>query len=121
MAAEGNPLDGLDALQLALLATENAEEAYNSEETCNLIIEHFMATFNGKAPYKWQVDVTQALILKRDVVVIASTGAGKTMPFCMPLLINDTKMKKVLIISPLNELEEEQVSMPCYIKCLCHI
>jgi ATP-dependent helicase YprA (DUF1998 family) len=41
-------------------------------------------------------------------VVIAGTGAGKTMPFAMPL-VDDTKSKMVLVISPLNELEHEQV------------
>ena len=37
-------------------------------------------------PYSWQLDVTEAIFLGLDPVVIAGTGAGKTMPFMMPLL-----------------------------------
>ncbi|KAI0692066.1 P-loop containing nucleoside triphosphate hydrolase protein, partial [Cerioporus squamosus] len=59
-------------------------------------------------PYAWQVDVAEALWLGLDTAVIAGTGAGKTMPFVMPLLVDKTKKKKVIIISPLNELELDQ-------------
>ena len=103
--------DYLEPLQVARKAAEESEGGYDSESMRTVVIERFKTAFNGRAPYEWQVDVTEALLLERDVVVIASTGAGKTMPFCMPLLIDETKTKKVLIISPLNELEEEQVSV----------
>ncbi|KAI0694256.1 P-loop containing nucleoside triphosphate hydrolase protein, partial [Cerioporus squamosus] len=53
-------------------------------------------------------DVTEALLLGLDTAVIVGTGAGKTMAFVMPLLIDKTKKKKVIIISPLNELELDQ-------------
>ena len=53
----------------------------------------------GKDPYEWQLDITEPIILGLDSVVIAGTGAGKTMPFMMPLLLD--KHKKVIIISPL--------------------
>lgn len=45
-----------------------------------------------------------------DCVVIAGTGSGKTMPFAMPLLVDITKKKMVIVISPLNDLEEDQVN-----------
>jgi superfamily II DNA helicase RecQ len=44
-----------------------------------------------------------------DCIVIARTGSGKTMPFGMPLLLDEAKDKIVVIISPLNELKAEQV------------
>ena len=47
-------------------------------------------------------------------LVIAGTGAGKTLPLVMPLLMDDTKKKMALVISPLNELEEEQVCFYCF-------
>ncbi|KAJ7506438.1 hypothetical protein B0H11DRAFT_1707242, partial [Mycena galericulata] len=40
-----------------------------------------------KPPYDWQIEVAEALILGLDAVVIAGTGAGKTIPFMMPLLL----------------------------------
>ncbi|KAJ6556484.1 hypothetical protein B0H10DRAFT_2338646 [Mycena sp. CBHHK59/15] len=61
-----------------------------------------------KLPYEWQIDVAEALILGLDAVVIAGTGAGKTMPFMMPLLLHREKF--VLIISPLKVLQEDQAS-----------
>ena len=56
------------------------------------------------------MDVTEALLLGILCLVIAGTGAGKTLPFVTPLLMDETKKKMILILSPLNELEKEQVS-----------
>ena len=50
-------------------------------------------------------------MLGLDCVVIAGTGSGKTMPFWMPLLLDKNRDKMVVVISPLNELEAEQVSV----------
>ena len=55
--------------------------------------------------------MTEAILLGLDSVVIAGTGAGKTMPFMMPLLLDEKK--KVVIISPLKVLQEDQVSHSC--------
>lgn len=68
----------------------------------------FGQKMNGLKPYDWQVDVAEALVLGLDCLVIAGTGAGKSMPFVMPLFALPDKM--VIIISPLNALEEDQVS-----------
>ena len=54
---------------------------------------------------------TGRLMLPKHSVVIAGTGSGKTMPFRMPLLLDEARDKIVLVISPLNELEFEQVSL----------
>ncbi|KAJ7670871.1 P-loop containing nucleoside triphosphate hydrolase protein [Mycena polygramma] len=62
----------------------------------------------GKPPYEWQIDVAEALILGLDAVVIAGTGAGKTIPFMLPLLLNREKF--VLIVSPLKVLQEDQAA-----------
>jgi bloom syndrome protein len=62
----------------------------------------------GKDAYEWQIDVAEALILGLDAVVIAGTGAGKTIPFMLPVLLHRNKF--VLIISPLKILQEDQVS-----------
>ena len=71
----------------------------------------FKKTFRGLEPYyDWQLDVTEAIFLGLDCVVIAGTGSGKTMPFAMPLLVDRTKKKMVIKISLLNDLEEVQVS-----------
>ena len=58
--------------------------------------------------YDWQIDVAEALLLGLDCSVIAGAGAGKTTPFILPLLVETKKI--VVIISPLNALEEDQVS-----------
>ena len=58
--------------------------------------------------YDWQVDVSEALLLGLDYSVIAGTGVGKTMPFVMPLFVESNKI--MILISPLNALEEDQAS-----------
>ncbi|KAF8064097.1 P-loop containing nucleoside triphosphate hydrolase protein [Lyophyllum atratum] len=78
---------------------------YSSEQTRLKLQTLFRERF-GKDPYQWQVDVTEALLLGLDCVVIAGTGAGKTMPFMMPLLLD--KDKSILIISPLKVLQADQ-------------
>ncbi|KAH9970151.1 P-loop containing nucleoside triphosphate hydrolase protein [Russula compacta] len=69
---------------------------YDSEETRTTIISKFKHTFNDKPPYDWQIDTCEALLLKLDCIVIAGTGAGKTLLFM------------VIIISLLNALEYDQ-------------
>jgi ATP-dependent helicase YprA (DUF1998 family) len=94
---------------------------YNSQATRDSIKAKFEATFNGKSPYEWQIDATEAIILGLDCIVIAGTGAGKTMPFVMPLLLDENKDKSVIVISPLNQLEAEQVRQNCCIYFVIYI
>jgi ATP-dependent helicase YprA (DUF1998 family) len=54
-------------------------------------------------PYSWQLDVAEALMLEVNSIVVAGTGAGKTLPFIMPLL-NDPE-KSIIIILPLKALQ----------------
>ena len=90
------------------LAAAQPRQPYSSEATRETITKIFKGRMNGLTPYDWQMEVAEALILGLDCLVIAGTGAGKSMPFVMPLFAFPDKM--VVIISPLNALEEDQVS-----------
>ncbi|KAF8876505.1 P-loop containing nucleoside triphosphate hydrolase protein [Gymnopilus junonius] len=91
---------------LALAREKHAIKAkYDSIETRARLCSIFRTRF-GADPHEWQLDVTEAILLGLDCIVIAGTGAGKTMPFMMPLLLDD--IKKAVIISPLKVLQEDQ-------------
>ena len=76
---------------------------FSREKISELLAETF-----GNLPYDWQLDVAEAICMGLDAVVIAGTGAGKTLPFVMPVMLHKEKM--VIIISPLIALQEDQVS-----------
>ena len=99
-------------IDILIHARESANETrlYDHAATRRSIEDKFRAAFDGKPPYAWQTDVTEALLLGLDCIVVAGTGSGKTMPFGMPLLLEEAKDKMIVVISPLNELEAEQVS-----------
>jgi ATP-dependent helicase YprA (DUF1998 family) len=92
---------------------------YDSEQMRKTLEDRFRQACNGKTPYDWQKDVTEAIFLGIPCLVIAGTGAGKTLPLVTPLLMDDTKKKMALVISPLNELEEEQVSLELHFDPAC--
>jgi ATP-dependent helicase YprA (DUF1998 family) len=79
---------------------------YNFVETQAKVTQLFQERFGGE-PYEWQLDITEAILLGLDTVVIAGTAAGKTMPFVMPLLLDEKK--KAIVISPLKILQADQV------------
>ncbi|KAF8807500.1 hypothetical protein BYT27DRAFT_7099682, partial [Phlegmacium glaucopus] len=54
---------------------------------------------------QWQADVAEAVLLGLDSFLIAGTGAGKTTPFMMLLLL-DTK--KATVISPLTIFQTDR-------------
>jgi len=85
------------------------KDGYNSESTRLRLTELFRERFDGGEPRLWQLDVAEAIILGLDSLVIAGTGAGKTMPFMMPLMLDTTK--KALVISPLKILQADQVEL----------
>jgi superfamily II DNA/RNA helicase len=62
-------------------------------------------------PHTWQLDVSEAILLKLDAVLIAGTGSGKTTPFVLPLMVkqNEGKESILLLISPTKELQKDQV------------
>ena len=73
------------------------------DELCQLV----RVVFDGRCPYEWQLDTAEAILLFMDSIVIAPTGAGKTLPFVMPVLLKPEKI--VIIISPLIALQQDQV------------
>jgi ATP-dependent helicase YprA (DUF1998 family) len=102
--------DQSNVLQAARDAAASSRQ-YSSDKTREDLCLAFKKAFNGLKPYDWQLDVTEAILLGLDCAAIAGTGSGKTMPFLMPLLVDKTKKKMVIVISPLNDLEEDQVSI----------
>jgi superfamily II DNA helicase RecQ len=68
--------------------------------------------FGGMSLYHWHLYVAGALILGLYCVVGAGTGSGKTIPFALPLLVQDSPDKLVMVISPLNTLKTDQVRCP---------
>ena len=81
---------------------------YDSEKTRHDLGALFSERFgSGAEPYQWQLDVTEAILLGLDSVVIAGTGSGKTIPFMLPLLLHPDKM--ALVVSPLKILQQDQV------------
>ncbi|KAJ7218330.1 hypothetical protein C8J57DRAFT_275629 [Mycena rebaudengoi] len=102
--------DALRSEKLLEKARKNAavtrEGGYCSAAVRAKIRNDFAACNPGKTAHKWQVDIGKALELGLDCSLLAGTGAGKTMPFLFPLFTNPDKM--VIIISPLNALEEDQ-------------
>jgi ATP-dependent helicase YprA (DUF1998 family) len=102
-----------DAAKAAAILQKAREEArksrnYQSAPTRAKIRNEFRERNNGMTAHEWQVDMGEALHLGLDCSMIAGTGAGKTMPFVMPLFVDSDKM--IIIISPLNALEEDQAS-----------
>jgi len=91
------------------------KNGYDWQQTRDNIPSIFHKHF-GTDPYSWQLDVTEAILLGLDSVVIAGMGSSKTMPFMMPLLLD--KKKQAIIISPLKVLQEDQVSNSSYIYLL---
>ncbi len=86
------------------------DNGYCSKTTRQLMTSAIQQYCDGKTPYEWQLDVSEAIILGLDTILIAGTGSGKTLPFVMPLLADETRKKRVVIISTLNEPECDQAS-----------
>jgi ATP-dependent helicase YprA (DUF1998 family) len=82
---------------------------YQSAATRARLRNEFSAANDGMIAHGWQVDIGEALHLGVDCSLIAGTGAGKTMPFVMPLFLDADKI--IVIISPLNALEVDMVRL----------
>ena len=82
---------------------------YDSQATRHLLSDTVTALCPTIKPYDWQVDVAEALALGLDTTVIAGTVSGDTLPWALPLLLEENRDKTCLIISPLNELEADHV------------
>ncbi|KAJ7168072.1 P-loop containing nucleoside triphosphate hydrolase protein [Mycena crocata] len=84
---------------------------YHSAPARAKIRTEFAQRNGGMEAHDWQVDMGEALALGLDCSLIAGTGAGKTMPFVMPLFLESEKI--IIIISPLNALEVDQAARFC--------
>ena len=91
-------------------AREKAQKksGYNSAATRRKLTEECIRR-TGLTPYSQQLDLAECMLLGLDVTSIAGTGWGKTLPFALPLFVSPKKI--VIIVSPLNALEEDQVSI----------
>jgi ATP-dependent helicase YprA (DUF1998 family) len=85
------------------------DQSYNSGATREAMTQGLQKVFDGRSPYPWQLDAAEAILLGLDCIVIAGTGAGKTVSFVLPLLVGDSSNKMVIVISPLNALAFNQV------------
>ena len=93
-----------------VLSDARAKRAgYNSQATRHAFSDSVTALCPKIKPYDWQIDVAEALALGLDTTVVAGTGSGKTLPWAMPLLLEENRDKICLVISPLNELEADHV------------
>ena len=85
-----------------------SENEYDSLATRKLM-EDECRKWTRLTPRPEQLDVAESILLGLDCTVIAPTGWGKTLPFVLPLFA--TENKTVIVISPLNVLEADQVSI----------
>jgi hypothetical protein len=86
-----------------------SRHGYDTNSTRALLTAAVKSAFSGNEPHKFQLDVVEALILGLDVTAIAGTGSGKTLPWVMPLLLEENKAKIILVISPLKALQADHV------------
>lgn len=108
----------------------NDEWGYDTVEARQIMTQECVARSNGAiTPHEWQLDIAECLILGIDCELIAPTGSGKTIAFMLPLFYwqrpcteeetvehakgkanKKEKPKVLIIVSPLNTLEADQVS-----------
>ena len=106
----GSSLERERELSYKILSETRAKrEGYDSQATRRILSDSVTARCPAITPYDWQLDLAEALILGLDATVIAGTGSGKTLPWALPLLLEQNHDKICLVISPLNELEADHV------------
>jgi superfamily II DNA/RNA helicase len=109
-----SPLERESELSHKLLSdARTKKEGYDSQGTRRTLSSSVTALCPTITPYDWQIDLAEALALGLDATVIADTGSGKTLPWVMPLLLDENHDKICLVISPLGELEADQVRRRC--------
>ncbi len=92
-------------------ATKDPKREYSSEEARATMKFETQMRCNGKIPRWYQEDSGEAFSLGMDVVLVSATGSGKTLSFLQSLLADKTGESKLIIISPLNELEYDMVCL----------
>src|SRR5438128_1077555 len=103
-SAERDHAKGVKRLTVARMEAAQKHQ-YDSQKTRKKLSDLVQQHFHGRKPYEWQLDTAEALLLGLDSMVIAGTGAGKTLPFVMALLY--TKASCIIIISILISLKRD--------------
>ncbi|KAI0258237.1 hypothetical protein BC834DRAFT_963542 [Gloeopeniophorella convolvens] len=89
-------------------ARRRAGGRYKSADARKIMVDECTRRSCGRVvPKEWQLDVAECIILGVDCEVIAPTGAGKTIPFILPVFYQPKK--EIVIISPLIALQKDQV------------
>jgi superfamily II DNA helicase RecQ len=88
-------------------ATNLATLEKELEQLPSLIKQKFKKWTNGARDF--QLACMRAQVLKKDILLQAATGSGKTGIAAGPHLLPSSKGKVTLVVSPLLVLEEEQV------------
>lgn len=65
-------------------------------------------------PREFQLEAIKAQLLRKDVMIHAGTGSGKTAIAAGPFAHEDTKGMVTFMVSPLISLQEEQVRLLPY-------
>lgn len=65
---------------------------------------------DGMKPRFYQEDCAEAFLLGMNTGLICATGSGKTEAFVLPLFADPEMKSKIIIISPLNALQDDHVS-----------
>ncbi|VDC03193.1 unnamed protein product [Peniophora sp. CBMAI 1063] len=95
------------SMKLLEEAREKAAPSYNSAHARRVMTEECQRRSGGEiTPFPWQLDIAECLLLGVDTELIAATGAGKTIPFVLPLFLDPKKC--IVVLSPLNALEKDQ-------------
>lgn len=79
----------------------------SDEELRQLLRDATLKRTNFEA-HDFQLKASIAHIRRKDLVVVAGTGGGKTLAFVMQCFVSNVR---AVIISPLNALQDEQVSL----------
>ncbi|KAI0688542.1 P-loop containing nucleoside triphosphate hydrolase protein, partial [Cytidiella melzeri] len=92
------------------VARKNKDRQYSWAKTRQFMQDEIQARTHGKILCYYQGDVGEAFALGLDSALVSATGSGKTMAFAAALAADETKTSKILILSPLNELEKDQAA-----------
>jgi superfamily II DNA helicase RecQ len=87
-------------------SSTEGDHVWGVKEVRRLVFQVF-----NKRPCWFQIKVALALHAGKDVVACASTGAGKTLSFWIPLLMAryEGKDKITFVVTPLNLLGKQNV------------
>ncbi|CDO71971.1 hypothetical protein BN946_scf184943.g5 [Trametes cinnabarina] len=107
-AAHAEAGEHLYALLDEAQAEAKKKKKYDSAATRQIMLDECKKRM-GLTPYPEQLNLAECMLLGLDATSIAGTGWGKTLPFVLPLFSPLSRGKIMIIVSPLNSLEADQV------------